>query len=226
MGVLSTEIKFYKPLASDGGDINTSSEIINGVLHALIPATSATESETGITKYFKFYIKNTNATDIANDLCLGLSKTTLGGDSLELGLATSNSSTTGTENFDVMRFRGVALATGELNRTTKIIPISFENPTRATDIFQTGDKVTFFSSSTGGKLASATIASATATELTINEAIPEAIVLNGTYVSTVLSFGNLAPTGYIGIWLKQVVPAYTIEQLANTSRLTAYFDPV
>ena len=226
MGVLSTEIKFYKTLGADGGDINISSEIVTNILHALIPVTSASESEAGVTKYLKFYIKNTNGIATANALFLGLSKTTLGGDNLELGLSTSNSSTTGTENFSTMRFRGTALATGELNRTTKIIPVSFENPSRATDLFQTGDIITFFAKSTGMKIASATIASATATELTINEDIPESIVLNGAYASTVLSFGNLAPTGYIGIWLKQVVPAYTIEQLANTSRLTAYFDPV
>jgi hypothetical protein len=226
MAAISTDVKFYNSLTATGGDINTASEIVTNVLHALIPAVSATESELGATKYKKFYVKNTNGVDSMLASVIALSAFTLGDDNFELGVSTANATTSSTETFTGMRFYGVAQTTGELNRTTKAVAIQLEDPTRATALFQVADRVTFYDSTSGAKLASATIAAITSTNLTVVEDIPIGIILNNTYVSANIAAGTLAPAAYKGIWVKQTVKAYSAEQLSNTSRLTFYFDPV
>lgn len=220
MAVVGTEIKFYHSLASDGGDIDTGSEIITATLNSFIGDVSATDSENGVTKYKKFYIKNTNATDTAYLPTLGLSSFSLGDDYFEIFESSGNATIQSNETFT--RAYGVAHATGELAGFT--IPIEFEEPATYTDIFQAGDTVTFFDSSSGARLASATINTVTSTSLTIIEDL-SAVTLNGSYIGTTIVEATLAPTAYKGYWLKQIVPSYSAEQLLNTLNLTFFFDP-
>lgn len=225
MAVVSGDIKFYNSLATDGGDIDINNEITSGVLHELLGPVTATESELGVTKYVKFFVKNTNATDTAFAAVIGLSKFSLGDDHLELYKATSAISTTGTETFGSMRAFGVAHATGELDRGTRTIAIEFEDPTTATALFQSNDKVTFYNPTTGEKILSATVNTCSATQLIINQDIDASVVLNNSYVASDVLIGDLAAGASQGIWVKQVVKPYSAKQLNNTSRLTFYFDP-
>ena len=220
MAVIGTEIKFYHSLAADGGDIDTGSEIVTATLNSFIQDTSAADSEAGVTKYTKFYVKNTNGTDTAYNVTLGVSSFSLGDDYFEIYESTGNATTESTETFT--RAYGVAHTTGELSGFE--IPIEFEDSAVYADIFQVGDKVTFFNSSNGARLGNATIAAVTSTLLTINEDL-SALTLNDTYVGTVIEAATLAAGAYKGYWLKQVVPPFSTEQLLNTVNITCFFDP-
>lgn len=225
MAVASADIKFYNSLAVDGGDIDTNNEISSGILHELLGPVTASESELGVTKYVKFFVKNTNATDTAYASVIGLSKFSLGDDSLQLYKATSAASTTATETFGSMRAFGVAHAISELDRGNKTIAIELEVPSTVDDIFQSGDKITFYNSATGEKILSATIAMVTSTYIIVNQDIDVSVVLNGTYIASDVLIGDLAAGAAQGIWVKQIVKPYSAKQLNNTSRLTFYFDP-
>ena len=56
MAVASTDIKYYNSSGSDGGTIDTNSEISDGVLNNLIANVTSSEREAGATKYFKFFV--------------------------------------------------------------------------------------------------------------------------------------------------------------------------
>ena len=221
MAVANTDIHFYHSLAADGGDIDTGNEIISDSLNSFIGDVSAADSESGVVKRTKFYVKNEHATDSLYLGSLGLSSFSLGDDYFALYESTGNSTTTGDETFT--RRYGVAHTTGEMSGLT--IAIEFEDPTMYTDIFQPGDTVTFFNSSNQSKICSGTIDTVTSTSLTVLEDLT-ANVLDNSYVSTIAEAGTIAAGGYAGFWLEQVVLPYSGEQLSNTMNLTFYFDPV
>lgn len=223
--VTASNIKFYKSTNTDGGPIS-STEVTSNVLNQLIPATTALESETGVIKYVKLFIKNTNATDTAGTPTMGISSFSLGNDRLAVISSSGDSSTITSENLSTKRAYGVAKSIGELNRSTKVMPIEFENPTEGPAIIQAGDKVIFYDAASGARLASATVASCTSTQLTIVEDISAVVVLNNCYVGAVIQLGNLGPLSQTSVWIRQTVPEFSPEQLSNTTRLTFYFDPL
>lgn len=223
MAVANTDIKFYHALQADGGDIDTGNEIISGVLNSFIGDVSASNSESGIVKHKKFFIKNEHATDSAYVSSVGLSTFSLGDDLFTFYEPTNNTTIESEENFASMRRYGVAHCTGELS--SNAVPIEFEDPTIATELIQVGDKVTFFDQTTHAKIATATCASITSTLLAVTEDL-SALTLDGTYVSSVVNKGEIPAGSYIGFWLEQIVKPYSAEQLSNTMNLTFYFDPV
>ena len=220
MAVIGTDIKFYHSLAADGGDIDVTNEILSEVLNSFIPDVSASDSEAGYTKKTKFYVKNTHATDSSFVTSIALSSFSLGDDYFTLYPSTGNATIEGNETFT--RRYGVARAIGELSGFD--IPIEFEDPAMYADIFQAGDSLAFFDSTTKVRLGQATIAAVTSTLLTITEDL-SALTLNGSYVGTIINKGTIAASAYTGFWLEQIVPAYSNEQLSNTMSLTFYFDP-
>lgn len=221
MAVDNTQIKFYHSLALDGGDIDTNKEILTDVLNSFIGDVSASNSESGVVKRKKFYVKNTNTADIAYVTHLGLSSFSIGDDYFTVYPSTGNATVEGDETFT--RRYGVALCTGEFNGFD--IPVTFEEPSIYTDIFKVGDKVTFFDSTTRAKIVTTTIAAITSTQLTVNDDLT-ALTLDSSYVASVIDTGDIAASGYTGFWLEQTVKPFSAEQMSNTMNVTFYFDPI
>jgi len=205
MAVTAADIKFYKASADNGGTIGTE-EIVSGTLNNLLDDVTGAEAEVGVTKHYKFFVKNTNASDDASTVTISLASFTDGGDNVKIFPGTSDDTT---DNFDDSKLFGVAHATGELDRGTKVIPIEVENDMDPTTLFASGDRIVFADSSTYAKIVSATVASVSSGAITVNEDIPADIVLDDSYIGNAIEVATLASGASVGVWIKQSVPAYT-----------------
>ena len=220
MAASNTDVKFYHSLAADGGDIDVANEIISAELNAFVADVSASDSETGVVRRTKFYVKNNHATDALYVGTMALSAFSLGDDYFTIYHSSGNATVEGNEDF--LRRYGIAQATGELN--VKTIPIEFEDPNIYADIFKVGDEIAFFSEGSNNRLATATIDVVTSTELVILEDLTH-IALEGAYIGSNNPVGTIAAQAYVGFWLEQTVLPLSGEQLSNSMNLTFFFDP-
>lgn len=205
MAITTADIRLYKSETTDGGTIGAE-EIVSGVLNNLFSDVSANDAETGTTRYRKFFVKNESAADDANGMTVSLMSFTGGGDWVALFPGTADDTTS---NFDNSRIYGVAHATGELDRSTKQIPIEVENGADPTVVFKAGDRIVFADYASRSKITSATIAAVDATTITVNEDVPTDYVLDGSYIGAAIEVGTLAAGSSTAIWVQQNVPPYT-----------------
>ncbi len=93
MGILFSEVKYY---ASESVDFDVPSsnggamgiEIVNDTLHSIFPEISATERETGFTRYSKIFIFNESTTRIMQDCIFYIKQDVLPEDRLKMFAAT------------------------------------------------------------------------------------------------------------------------------------------
>lgn len=89
MGILTSELKFYKSTSNLGG-AKTANEVSSGVLHDIFPAVTSAEAAAGIVRYACIYTENTNGTDTLTTAKTWLSSNTISASThVQLGLGTS-----------------------------------------------------------------------------------------------------------------------------------------
>lgn len=196
----SSDIVFYKANA-DGTISNTIIE--SGVLNSLIRDVSPNIAESGGTVFYKMFYKNTNATLTAYASNICLAKYPDADDEVIFFVGTSNDIVV-----DETKSYGIVLATSELDRSTKTINISTKG-LDPTTIFEVGDAITFIDATTNDKIAKVTIASLTATDITINEDLPPSYTTNGAYIANTYVGGDLASGASLSVWIKQIIPAFS-----------------
>ena len=70
----ATDLVYYNALNIRGGGIDLASPITTGQLNNLLPNVNAIDAENGITKYRKFFVKNTHGTDTALALAIAMTR--------------------------------------------------------------------------------------------------------------------------------------------------------
>ncbi|RLC81298.1 MAG: hypothetical protein DRI61_04150 [Chloroflexi bacterium] len=218
----ATDMKYYRAAGDDGGAISTD-EIVSGQMNNLFPNVSASDAEAGLTTYRKFFVKNDHASDTAYNAKIGMTAWTPGDDYVAIFPGTDNDTAS---DFDDSTLYGVSLATSELDRGTRTITCSTDSGQDLQDLFRVGDTILFVDPGSGGKLATATIASLDNDSITINEDIPDSITLDGSRIANVLIIGDMAPGDSFAVWAKRVVPAYSrpYEDPSDYFSVTTYFD--
>lgn len=105
---------------------------------------------------------------------------------------------------------GICLANAELDRPTKTVTVTVESGQTLSDQFEDGDTIHFVDSTSGQKIAKATIAvgGVAAAAITIVEDIPVGVITNGAYVSNTIYSGDLAAGSAVAVWVEQTIPAY------------------
>jgi len=219
--MVGTDLKFYKASGDDGGAIGTD-EIVDGVLNNLVPDISATMAETGGVVYRKFFIKNTNANDTAKNVDIMLSSFASGDDTVVIYPGTDSDTTS---DMDESTVYGVAMATAELDRSSKSVTYETDGSQDGTTLFRVADRIVFVDSK-GVRLASASIASIDASTITINEDIPDSIALNGAWVCNALSPGDMAPDATYSVWVRVTIPPYStpMEDPSDRFSVATFFD--
>ena len=234
MPIITSDIKFYKSSVgeSEGGSIDTASEITDATIENLFDNVTSDEAADGLTDYRKFFVKNTHASiEWANvfawinsitpsedsEISLGVGSAIDNDGSIEL-LALSQESTikvqsNGTDS------RNLYLV-GELNgtRVTETLVLSNDNVVTGTQRFT--------------KLYQAYVTSQNATcEVTITQVTGnrELGVIGENKLSAILyqnpiskengfRIGSLAAAASAGLWVKRVIQAgaaaYDADQVA------------
>ena len=220
--MIASDIKFYKPNAVDGGAI-TATLVESGVLHSLLTQINPSLAEAGGERYSKMFIKNTHVSDTALGADICMPKIPDGDDVAVIFLGTPTDTTS---NFDNSKLYGIASATADLDRGTKIIPISTKL-LNAVDVFASGDKITFISKFTNNKILKATIDTVSNTEIKVIEDIPVQD-LNDTWIANTISLGDFASLQEQGLWIKQIIPPFAsaMEAPADSLMVSVIFDNV
>ena len=211
-------VKFYNSADDNGGVIDTNSEIITGILNNLFNDIIASQAETGLTRYKKFFIKNEDTTDLTScsiSLCLR----TESSDSIGIFIGTANDTTS---TFDNSKIRGIAKATDELDRGTKRINCEVKNKTLA-DYFATNDKLTFIDSIKNKQFAG-TIASVGSTYLEINEDVPTSYITADSLLGSSITVGTMTAGQEVAVWVQNYLPPLTQYNEANNLEIALYHD--
>lgn len=204
----ATDVVYYNAVGEDGGAIDLASPITSGQLNNLFPDVDAQLAESGGDVFRKFFIKNTHGSDTALATNVAMTRFSDAGDFMSFFLGTNTDTTA---DYVTTPLYGIGKASAELDRPTKTVEIDVEPSQTLADIFREGESIVFIDSSTGQKIVKATIATGGvgATNLVIDEDIPAEIVLNGSYISSIINNGDLVAGEAIAVWVKQTVPAFT-----------------
>ena len=121
----ATDLVYYNAVGTRGGVIDLASPITTGQLNNLIPNINALEAEGGATKYRKFFVKNTHATDTALSLSHVMTRFSDADDFMNIFLGTDSD-----ELGDIIESLGtgndVLVTFGATLSTTPILPYSVE----------------------------------------------------------------------------------------------------
>jgi len=219
----ASDIKFYRAEGDDGGAIDENAEIVDGVLNNLMPDITASDAEAGKTVYRKFFVKNASASETANSVVICLTAMTPGEDYANIFPGTADDTTA---NMDDSKLYGIAKTTEELDRSTKKVTVTIEGGQDLTQRFAQDDKIVFVDATSGARLAGATVNAVDATSITVNEDIPERIVLDGAYVCNAIDIGTLDAGATTAAWVKLTVPSFCRpqEEPADYTIPTVFFD--
>jgi hypothetical protein len=198
-------LKFYRSNYDEfdpdnnGGDI-TDEEIESAVAHSFIPRVRPRMAELGGDRYFKFYIK----TDI-DIVTIGLDVAKFTDSETEeiyLTLANSNDEVESDLDKDNLRLYGGFKVT-DIDEDNLQITADRD----VSDFVKADDNVTFYDSTSKRKTAMI-VDSVDTNKITFKEWSDVSVNI-GDYGSSTAYINSLDKDEYIGIWIKQVVPAYT-----------------
>ena len=215
-------LKFYRSNYDEfepnnnGGDI-TDIEIESGVAHSFIPRVRPRMAELGGERYFKFYIK----TDI-DIIMIGIDIakfTKSPKEEVYLAFAGSNDEVESDLDKDNLRlYGGFSVVSVDKNN----LQITADRD--VSEFIKADDNVTFYDSASKRKTAMI-VNSVDTDKITFKEwsNVPISV---GDYGSSSLYVDSLDKDEYIGIWLKQVVPAYTeaMEDPLDSFNLNIWYD--
>ena len=184
---------------NNGGDI-TDIVIESGVAHSFIPRVRPSTAELGGERYFKFYIKtDIDIVSIGIDVAKYTDSET---EEIYLTLANSNDEVESDLDKDNLRLYG----------GFRVISVDEDNLQITADrdvseFVKADDNVTFYDSEYKRK--TAMIVKSVDTDKITFKKWSDITINTGDFASSTLLIDSLDKDEYIGIWIKQVIPAYT-----------------
>jgi len=212
-------IKFYRSTYDEfddtvnGGDITTT-EIETGVLHSFIPHVRPYTAETGGERWFKFYAKTDE--DIIT-VGIDIAKTTISPtEEVYIGKAGSNSEVEHDLDKSNFRLYGGFIITN-VDSTNKQITADRD----VSDFVKIDDRVTFYNND--DRITMMEVENVDTNKITFKIWTDKTIDVGYNGCSTVF-FDEI--TDYVGLWLKQVVGAYTeaMEEPTDEFRLNIWYE--
>lgn len=130
MGILFSEVKYYTSVSRDfsapalnGGGIGD--EVVNDTLHSIFPEISATERETGFTRYVKLFVFNESTTREMKDCTFYIKQDVVPPDRLKLFEAIEKDSITFENSLELLGSSS-AIAAGTSIQIENILPITLD----------------------------------------------------------------------------------------------------
>jgi len=129
MGILFSEVKYYVSEHRDFSDDTVNggkpgAEIVNDTIHSIFPEISATERESGFTRYSKIFIFNKSTTRVMKDCIFYIKQDVLPPDRIRLFESSENSSIS-FDNKNEILGTGSAVAAGTAVEINNILPDTF-----------------------------------------------------------------------------------------------------